>query len=35
MYTEEGNKFMDRLWDETVKQLDFPEVREALELSRH
>ena len=30
MYTEEGNRFMDRLWNETVKELDFPEVREAL-----
>ena len=22
---------MDRLWNETIKELDFPEVREALE----
>jgi hypothetical protein len=34
MYTEEGNKFMDRLWNETIKELDFPEVREALESLR-
>lgn len=34
MYTEEGKKFMDRLWNETIKELDFPEVREVLESLR-
>jgi hypothetical protein len=31
MYTKEGNEFMDRLWTETLKELDFPEVHEALQ----
>ncbi|KAK9413394.1 putative short-chain dehydrogenase reductase family protein [Seiridium unicorne] len=31
MYTEEGNKFMDRLWNETVQELDFPELRQSME----
>ncbi|KAH6655157.1 hypothetical protein BKA67DRAFT_227782 [Truncatella angustata] len=30
-YTEAGDIFMDRLWDETVKELDFPEIGEALQ----
>jgi hypothetical protein len=30
MYTEEGNIIMDRLWDETINELDFPEVHKAL-----
>lgn len=30
MYTEEGKRFMDRLWKESVEELDFPEVRDAL-----
>ena len=30
MYTEEGRKFMDRLWSEAIQELDFPEVQEAL-----
>ncbi len=30
MYTEEGNKFMDRLWNETIEEFDFPEVHEVL-----
>ncbi|CAG9990425.1 unnamed protein product [Clonostachys byssicola] len=30
MYTEEGKAFMDKLWKETVAELDFPEVREVL-----
>ncbi|KAM0417470.1 hypothetical protein ACHAPT_012534 [Fusarium lateritium] len=32
MYTEEGKRFMDELWKETIDELDFPEVREALVL---
>ncbi|KAK9351078.1 putative short-chain dehydrogenase reductase family protein-2 [Lipomyces doorenjongii] len=34
MYTERGNSFMDRLWNETLKELDCPEVREVLESLR-
>ncbi|RDW65100.1 putative short-chain dehydrogenase reductase family protein-2 [Coleophoma cylindrospora] len=34
MYTEEGKRFMDRLWIETLKELDFPEVRDVLESLR-
>ncbi|RSL52511.1 hypothetical protein CEP54_010851 [Fusarium duplospermum] len=30
MYTEEGKKYMNRLWKESIEELDFPEVREAL-----
>ena len=30
MYTKEGNVFMDRLWNETIEELDFPEVRESI-----
>jgi hypothetical protein len=30
MYTEEGSNFMDRLWNETLKELDFPEIREVM-----
>lgn len=30
MYTEEGKVFMEKLWKETVTELDFPEVREVL-----
>lgn len=30
MYTDEGNKFIDRLWNETIAELDFPEVQEVL-----
>ncbi|KAI8669635.1 hypothetical protein NCS57_00778900 [Fusarium keratoplasticum] len=30
MYTEEGKRFMDRLWKESIEELDFPEVRDAL-----
>ena len=26
MYTEEGKKFMDRLWNETLKELEFPKA---------
>ncbi|KAH8698533.1 hypothetical protein BGW36DRAFT_448508 [Talaromyces proteolyticus] len=29
-----GKQFMDRLWNETVNELDFPEVREAMESIR-
>lgn len=34
MYNEEGERFMNRLWNETIKELDFPEVRKVLELRR-
>lgn len=34
MYTEEGKDFMDKLWKESLEELDFPEVREALVLLR-
>jgi hypothetical protein len=30
MYTEEGRKYMDRLWDCTIEELDCAEVRQAL-----
>jgi hypothetical protein len=30
MYTEEGRKFTERLWNETLKELDFPEVQEVM-----
>ncbi|UPL00933.1 hypothetical protein LCI18_011867 [Fusarium solani-melongenae] len=30
MYTEEGKRFMGRLWKESIEELDFPEVRDAL-----
>jgi hypothetical protein len=31
MYTKEGGKYMNRLWTETLEELDFPEVRKALQ----
>ncbi|KAJ4312899.1 hypothetical protein N0V84_009709 [Fusarium piperis] len=34
IYTEEGKRFMDKLWKESIEELDFPEVREALVLLR-
>jgi hypothetical protein len=34
MYTKQGNRFMYRLWNETLKELDFPEVRDVLESLR-
>ncbi|KAH8655880.1 hypothetical protein BX600DRAFT_401858 [Xylariales sp. PMI_506] len=34
MYTKEADIFMDRLWEESMKELDFPEVTEALESLR-
>lgn len=30
LYTKEGVKYMDRLWDKTIIKLDFPEVHKAL-----
>lgn len=31
MYTNEGKKYMDRLWDSTLEELDSPEVRKAMQ----
>lgn len=34
MYTEEGKSFIEKLWKESLEELDFPEVRETLVLLR-
>jgi hypothetical protein len=31
MYTKEGEKYMNCLWTETLEELNFPEVRKALQ----
>lgn len=32
MYTDEGLKFMDRLWQGTLEELDCQETREVLQV---